>query len=244
VAEKVIAKAVVHIHSAWSYDGNWELPRIADLFGRRGYDVVLTAEHDRTFNEQRWEDYKKACREASTARTLIVPGIEYSDETNTIHVLVWGVPVFLGNNQPTGDLLRKATGKNGICVLAHPSRCEAWKKLDSSWLPLFHGIELWNRKFDGIAPSREASGLLKVPGTSTAFVGLDFHRINQLFPLTMMIQINGTLSAENVFTALRTGNSCPLALGISALRFTGGFLSPVAAAADRIRRLIAKSIKE
>jgi hypothetical protein len=239
----MIVKAVTHIHSAWSYDGNWDLSRIAGFFGRLGYDLVLTAEHDRTFDHQRWEDYKKACSEASSKNTLIIPGIEYSDANNDIHVLAWGVSEFLGSNQSTGDILKKASEKNGICVLAHPSRRKAWQKIDSSWLPLFHGIELWNRKFDGIAPSREASDLLKSFSKATPFVALDFHRINQFFPLSMMIQVNGSLSAENVFIALRMGHSYPLALGISASRFTGGYLSPCVKLADRIRRLIAKSIK-
>lgn len=239
----LIVKAVAHIHSEWSYDGSWTLSRIAHFFSRFGYDLVLTAEHDRTFDNQRWEDYKKACREVSTKKILVIPGIEYSDENNIIHVLTWGVSEFLGTNQPTVDILNKVFKKNGICVLAHPSRHDAWQKLDSSWLPLFHGIELWNRKFDGITPSRDAITLLEVSGKAIPFVGLDFHRGNQLFPLSMMIQVNNTLSANNVFNALRTGNSYPLALGISALRFTKGFMSFCAKSANRIRRQIAKSIK-
>jgi len=219
VAEKVIAKTVAHIHSVWSYDGKWELSKIASFFGRLGYDVILTAEHNRTFDKQRWENYKKSCREASTKRTLIIPGIEYSDETNTIHVLVWGVSVLLGNNQPTGDLLRKATEKNGICVLAHPSRRKAWQQLDAAWLPLLHGLELWNRKADGIAPSREAIDLLKANSKLKPFVGLDFHRPNQLFPLSMMITINGSLSPDSVFDSLRSGNYQSFALGFPAIFF-------------------------
>ncbi len=239
----MIVKAVAHIHSEWSYDSNWTLSRIAHFFSRFGYDLVLTAEHDCTFDNQRWEDYKKACREASTKKTLVIPGIEYSDENNIIHVLVWGVSEFLGNNQPTVDILKKVCEKNGICVLAHPSRHNAWQKLDNSWLPLFHGIELWNRKFDGITPSSAAINLLQYSRKSIPFVGLDFHRVNQFFPLTMMIQVNNTLSANNVFTALRTGNSYPMAFGISALHFTKGFMFFCVKSADRVRRQIAKSIK-
>lgn len=239
----MIAKAITHIHSTWSYDGNWDLSGIAGFFCHLGYDVVLTAEHDRTFDGQRWEDYKKACVEVSTKNSVVIPGIEYSDEDNTVHVLVWGVSEFLGSNQPTGDMLKKAREKNGVCVLAHPSRRQAWQAVDRSWLPLFHGIELWNRKFDGIAPSREASDLLELSGKAVPFVGLDLHRSNQLFPLSMMIQVDGTLSADNVLAALKTGRSYPLALGISASHFNDGFLSSCVKSADRVRRLIAKSIK-
>jgi hypothetical protein len=241
--KKMIVKAVAHIHSDWSYDGTWPLSKMANLFGKIGYQVILTTEHDSTFDCERWLAYQQACSAASTENILVIPGIEYSDTNNTIHVLVWGISEFLGNNQPTGDILNKVSKRNGICVLAHPSRRDAWQRLDNTWLPLFHGIELWNRKFDGIAPSQEASDLLKLSGKSTPFVGLDFHQANQIFPLTMMIQINDILSADDVLTSLRAGHSYPLALGFSAMRFTGGFLALFVKSADRIRRLIAKSIK-
>jgi len=239
----MLVRAVVHVHSEWSYDGAWTLEKIANLFRRLNCKVILMSEHDISFDHTRWESYQKACAKLSDEGLLIIPGIEYSDENNAIHVLTWAVAEFLGNNQPTGNILEKVNEKNGICVFAHPSRHEAWQRLDSSWLPLFHGIEFWNRKFDGIAPSREASDLLKLSGKSTPFVGLDFHRINQLFPLSMMIHVKGTLSKDNVFTALRTGQSYPLAMGVSALRFTDGFLSSSVKVADRIRRLASKLIK-
>ena len=121
-----IAKAVSHIHSEWSYDAYWPLSKIAWFFEKIGYRLVLTNEHDRTFDNKRWEEYRNACCEASTDRILIVPGLEYSDVTNTIHVLVWGTLPFLGNNHNIETLLRKVNELNGICVLAHPSRKNAW----------------------------------------------------------------------------------------------------------------------
>ena len=34
-----------HVHTSWSYDGEWALEDVARTFGRLGYDAVLTAEH-------------------------------------------------------------------------------------------------------------------------------------------------------------------------------------------------------
>lgn len=239
----LIVKAVTHIHSEWSYDGHMTITRIVKLFDKLGYDIVLTAEHDRTFDNNRWENYKNSCCEASTKRTLIVPGIEYSDANNAVHILVWGVSEFLGKGQETGHLLQKANEKNGICVLAHPGRRDAWQQLAKSWVPFLHGIEIWNRKFDGIVPSQNAIDLLRTYSTVTPFAGLDLHQINQLFPLSMMLEINGDLSVENVLSALRSSTCHPLAFGFSTSYFTNGFLFSFAKIVDSIRRKISNIIK-
>lgn len=236
-------KAVLHIHSAWSYDGKWNLSKIANFFGTLGYDLILTAEHDRTFDDESWVDYQKACLKASTKRTLIIPGMEYSDADNIVHILVWGVSEFLGKNLKTGDLLQKANIKKGICVLAHPGRRNAWQKLEKSWIPLLHGIEIWNRKFDGIAPSQEAVEILRANHRIVPFAGLDFHQANQAYPLSMSIVIDGTLSTENVFHALRKSQCAPMVYGLSATHFTKGMPFSISKIADRARRTLSRIIK-
>ena len=47
------ARAVAHVHSQWSYDASWSLSRIAAVFSRMHYSVVLMSEHSRgfTFNQ-------------------------------------------------------------------------------------------------------------------------------------------------------------------------------------------------
>lgn len=98
--EGVIAKAAVHIHSNWSHDGKWTLSRIADFFSKIGYRIVLTSEHDATFDNDRWQAYRDACRAASTDKFLLVPGMEYSDASNTVHVLVWESKLFWESSSP------------------------------------------------------------------------------------------------------------------------------------------------
>ena len=92
--------AACHVHSDWSYDGKWALPALADEFARRGYRILFMTEHDRGFTEDRRREHRAACAKASSGRILVVPGIEYSDAANIVHVLVWGDVPFLGKTCP------------------------------------------------------------------------------------------------------------------------------------------------
>ena len=80
-------RAAAHVHSDWSYDASWALPDLARAFARRGYDVVLMAEHDRGFDAERWAAYRMTCAAASSDRILLVPGMEYEDADNVVPVI-------------------------------------------------------------------------------------------------------------------------------------------------------------
>ncbi len=201
-----------HVHSCWSYDGVWSLPTIAAEFGRRGYRIIMTSEHDRGFSESRRLLHREACAEASGEKVLLLPGVEYSDANNIVHVLVWGAVPFLGEGMPTAELLKAVKASHGVAVLAHPSRRNAWKLYDPRWAKDLNGIELWNRKTDGWAPSRNAPSLLKNSGV-TPFVGMDFHDRRQLFPLAMRLDIRTALSEQSVLDCLRTRRCYATAFG-------------------------------
>jgi len=119
--------AACHVHSKWSYDASWSLEALSDRFSRRGSRILMMTEHDRGFSASRLEQYRAACAQASSDKILVVPGIEYSDATNRTHVLVWGNIPFLGEGLPTGEMLEAARAANGLAVLAHPSRQDAWR---------------------------------------------------------------------------------------------------------------------
>lgn len=203
-------RAVSHVHSEWSYDGSWTLDQLVREFSGRGYHVMLTTEHDRGFSESRWADYRAACREASTEELLIIPGIEYSDPDNIIHVLTWGDVPFLGENLPTKAMLERVREAGGVAVLAHPSRRKAWQRFDAGWSEYLTGIEVWNRKTDGWRPSPDAPALLALAGCHP-FVGVDFHDRRQLFPLTMALDCPLPLSPSVVLDCLRARRCEPLA---------------------------------
>jgi hypothetical protein len=235
-------RIAAHVHSTWSYDGEWELADLARAFARRGYDAVLMSEHDRTFDDERWPAFREACAAASAGGALLVPGIEYSDAANLVHVPVWGSEDFLGKNRPTGELLRDVRAAGATAVLAHPHRREAWRSFEPEWLTLAAGIEIWNRKVDGWAPS--PAGLeLAAAHDLRPFVGLDFHSARQFFPLAMTAPLESELSAEAVLRLVQTGAVRPMAFGRSAASFSQGRGLEAVRAGEHVRRPLARAYR-
>ena len=203
-----------HVHTSWSYDGEWALEDVARTFGRLGYDAVLTAEHCRTFDQRRWEEYKTACS------------------------VVWGSSVpFLGSARPTLEILQAASEHAAATLMAHPNRRDALSRFLTDWAPLLTGVEIWNRKYDGVAPNCDAQALADeydlVP-----FVGLDFHNARQFFPLAMSISAGTAPSASTLVHAIRSGSCRPELLGVPASRFTRGAEGATVRALEDVRRAI------
>lgn len=227
-------RAALHVHSDWSYDGSWPLIRIARDFSVRGYDLVLMAEHDRSFDSRRWREYRRACARASERGALLVPGIEYSDPTETLHFPVWGVP-FMGRGRDPLDLLDDVRARGGATLLAHPARRDAHRLLTDECLARLDGIEVWNRKYDGLGPSRRALELASTADLPPLF-GLDFHTPRQFFPLALRLPRPGTGSAEEVAGYLKHGRCRPEAFGLPARRVLAGPAVWAACEAERARR--------
>lgn len=211
-------RVAAHVHSDWSYDGRWSLDQVAAAFGRLGYDAVLLAEHDRGFDSTRWTAYRRACAEASTDSVLLIPGVEYSDAANRVHVPVWGDIPFLGEGVETGELLRRSHDAGGVAIIAHLGRREVWRTVEDDWLHRLHGLELWNRKYDGYAPNPAAAGLLRDHTDLIPFVSLDFHTARQLHPLAMIIEPSTGRDEAGVLDAIRSRRASPTAFGIAATR--------------------------
>jgi hypothetical protein len=235
--------AACHIHSDWSYDGKWSLAALVAKFERRGYRILMVTDHDRGFSELRHRQHREACLAASSERMSVLPGIEYSDASNIIHVLVWGPVPFLGEGVPTLDVLKAVRATNGIAVLAHPSRREAWRLVEHAWADYLLGIEVWNRKTDGWAPSSAASRLIK--GASVVpFVGLDFHDRKQFFPLTMQIDIRSSMIDEDsVLESLRRRRCCACVFGVPLNRGFYRWTIPALKTAESSRRFLARMYK-
>ena len=199
-------RAASHLHSDWSDDGSWTLPDLAAALGERGYDVLLTTEHSRGWAAERWRDFRAACADVGSERQLVVPGIEYNDPDNVVHVLVWGDVPFYGPTPDIGAMLPRVTADGGVAVLAHPWRRQAYERVGEDWYRHLTAVELWNRKYDGWAPNRHAAAMAADHGLPV-FAGLDFHRSNQFFPLAVEIEapapVSGGLTAEAVVDALR-----------------------------------------
>jgi predicted metal-dependent phosphoesterase TrpH len=238
----VTVRVAPHVHSDWSYDGRWKLAELARAFARRGYDAVLMAEHDRTFDAGRWTAYQEACAAASADGALLVPGIEYSDAENRVHVPVWGVGGFLGAGRPTAELLADVRAHGGVAVIAHPGRRDAWRVLPDTTVALAHGIEIWNRKYDGWAPSAEALELVR-RARLQPYVGLDFHTARQFFPLALAAPGGVARDPDAVADALRAGRLVPTALRLPAARLSDGRGLGAARAGERARRLLRQAVR-
>jgi predicted metal-dependent phosphoesterase TrpH len=198
-------RAAAHVHSDWSDDGVWSLESIARSFRRRRYDVVLMCEHSRDWTARRYDEYVEACAAASPDGLLLVPGIEYEDEDNVVHVAVWGDLPFFGGTPDIGELLGEVAAANGSSVLAHPWRRDAWRRFEESWTRNLTAIEVWNRKYDGWAPNRSALEMVRRDGLRE-FVSLDFHTRRQFFPLAMELRVDTRrLERDAVHSALRAG---------------------------------------
>jgi hypothetical protein len=178
-------------------------------------------EHDRGFTASRLDEYERACAEASSEAVRVVPGIEYSDAANTVHILVWGAHRFFGEALASTDLLQQVAATGAIAVLAHPSRKEAWKQFDPHWGAFLLGMEVWNRKTDGWAPCKTAASLMA--GTALLpFVGMDFHTQRQLFPLATELEMQPPVTEAAVLACLRSRRCRATALG----RPIDAFLDP------------------
>lgn len=230
-------RVVIHAHSLWSYDGRYSLDRIARIYGRLGADAVMMTEHDTGFAPERFAAYRATCAASSTPRCHLVPGIEYSSPDNDIHILTWGVGRFLGEHRPVLDTLRDVQAAGGVAVLAHPARRRAWAKVDPAWFGLLHGIELWNRKTDGIAHGPEALALIRQTGLP-AFAGHDFHRLRQIWPIWQGVDPPppGADPEAALVAAIAGGRSTAMAFGRPILDPDGAPRSLHHARAERLRR--------
>jgi hypothetical protein len=227
--------AAFHVHSEWSYDAEIPLSEIAALFHDKQCDAVFMCEHDRGFSQDRLDDYTRACEQAGLAGPLLVPGIEYADPEDRVHVPVWGPVPFLGEEVPTGELLRAVAAHGGAAVLAHPVRRDAWKTFVPEWLELCGGIEIWTRKWDGWAPNPRACQIAEEAGL-VGFGALDLHRQHQMFPLRMELELDGALSVESCVEALRRGHCRALIGGRPVAPLTHGGVGAAAQAVERVRR--------
>jgi hypothetical protein len=227
--------AACHIHSDWSYDGKWSVQALSGIFGRRGYRILLMTEHDRGFSPERLDRYRECCAQANSEKILVIPGIEYSDASNTVHVLVWGPVPFLGEALPTASLLQQVRRSNGVAVLAHPARRNAWKVFDPAWCELLLGIEIWNRKTDGWAPNWNTPSSMHT-SQLVPFVGMDFHDWNQIFPLAMALKLPDNPTEEQVINCLRSRECHALAFGRPAQDAQSPWLRPVLHSAETCRR--------
>jgi hypothetical protein len=227
-----------HLHSTWSYDGRYSLRELAERFRSRGYAGMIVSEHDQGFNPARFEAYRQECLGLSERGFVVVPAMEYSDADNRVHVVVVGPDVFLGEARPTLSLLEDARARDAYCILAHPTRRLAWQLVTPRMRSLLSGVEVWNRKTDGIGPSREGLDLQQETSLPPFFAH-DFHTARQQFPFSMRLELSEP-TPEAVVAALHAGRHAPCLFRrpttLAWLHRRQGWLRTV----ERVRRTLAR----
>ena len=208
-------------------------------------------EHSRGFTSAKWDEYLQACSAASTPKIILVPGIEYGDDDDIVHIPVWGSVPFFGEAPQISDLLAQVSEADGTAVWAHPWRRDAWQRFEPSWCQHLSAVEVWNRKYDGIAPNRRSVDISRSYGTRT-FVSLDFHTRRQLFPLSLALQLDqrgedGILApdqipADKVYAAIRAGRFSPRAFGLPLKPLTTGLPAATLRTLESGRRMAARLV--
>jgi hypothetical protein len=238
-----MVRIAAHVHSAWSYDGEWALDGLVREFRRRGYDAVLMAEHDHGFDQKRWIAYQEACAECSTSDLLLIPGMEYADPDNVVHTTIWGDAIpFFGSGRPTLSVLCDASEHNAASVFAHPLRRNALSRYRTEWAPFLTAVEIWNRKYDGVAP-RPALETFARQEQLARFASLDFHTRRQFFPLAMCVSLQQPVSPSAVVREIRAGACRPEFLRLSAIRCTRGVEGATLRGLEDARRLVRDPVR-
>ena len=134
----------LHAHTTWS-DGELSLPRLVDLYGRSGFDVLCVTDHcvrtddpwlaptppHRIVHAANYDDYLSAIEaEAQRARSeydlLVVPGLELTyndlDPYRAAHAVAVGCRAYVSVDRGVDAALAHARGEGAALVAAHPFR--------------------------------------------------------------------------------------------------------------------------
>jgi hypothetical protein len=149
-----------HIHTTYS-DGVLPLPKVVDLFGQSGHDVIAISDHivnedsglgkvahriGNSLNAESWKRYaEQIAREGERAwrayGMLVLPGAEMTRNTinrdTSVHVLALGLDDFLCADGDPLEMLAAIRARGAVSVACHPHEMSEW--FANTWY-------LWNRR--------------------------------------------------------------------------------------------------
>lgn len=237
-----------HIHSSFSDDSDWELPRLIRVLRRAGFDGALVCDHDRTMDAGTWARIQHECDQlGDDTGFLLVPGIEYQDPDHIVHLPVFGRAPFYGRSPIIDDVVRRAREDGAAAIFAHPQRREAWRRFDPAWAPYLTGIEAWNRKYDGVRPNTWALAQAEQLGLP-ATVALDWHGTRQLYPLALRVPSpprgDNRQRSGAVVSSMLAGRMRATAFGIDVARFDQGPLGRSTRGFESLRTWAAPKVRQ
>ncbi len=222
-----------HIHTTYS-DGVLPLPKVIDLFGQSGHDVIAITDHivnrdsglgkvahriGNSLDPESWKRYadeidREAERAWSTYGMLVLRGAEMTRNTinrnTSVHVLALGLDEYLSADGDPLDMIKEIRNRGAVSVACHPHEMSEW--FANTWY-------LWNRrKF--VAPLIDLWEvgcrweLYPVISRQSLphLANSDFHRPEHLYAWKSLVQAEK--SRAGVLAALKRGS------GIGVLRLS------------------------
>jgi hypothetical protein len=197
-------KGALHLHTTLSHDGKLSLDELAIFLRGHGYDFICITEHSYDINRDDMLAQSEKCAQLSSSDFLIIPGIEFRCHDD-IDILGYGVIEPIESDDPV-EVIAHIRKYNGVPVLAHPMIRNY--PLDSIWVSLLDGAEIWNNGEGKYLPQartlKKFSEFLKWQPKLKAFFGIDLHRPTTYFPIATMIQANENNRIE-ILKALGAG---------------------------------------
>ena len=222
-----------HIHTTYS-DGVLPLPKVVDLFGRSGHDVIAITDHivnrdnglgrvahriHHSLNPETWKRYaeeidREAERAWRTYRMVVLPGAEMTRNTinrdTSVHVLALGLDEYLSADGDPIEMLKAIRARGAVSVACHPHEMSEW--FANTWY-------LWNRR-KTVAPLVDLWEvgcrweLYPVISRESLphMANSDFHRPEHIYAWKTLLKAEK--KRESVLAALRRGT------GIGVLRLT------------------------
>jgi len=187
---------IFHIHSVYSYDSEFSLSRIKEILIRRGYRFGVICDHQKDFDDKRFETLRAECAGLSDRTFCLIPGLEF--EFGSVHILGVGMSSYFDPEDIAGCL--DGIGlRNGLLVWAHPSLKDLNRM--NPYLHLLNGVEVWSARYGSkYAPSVSLCSLINNLNNVFAYAGVDAHREDQLHDLYLKMELEkieeGAILAE------------------------------------------------
>ena len=222
-----------HIHTTYS-DGILPLPKVVDIFGQSGHDVIAITDHivnrdnglgriahriRHSLDAESWKRYAdeidlEAERAWRAYGMVVIPGAEMTRNTinrdTSVHVLALGLDEYMSADGDPMEMLREIRQRGSVSVACHPHEMSEWYA--NTWY-------LWNRR-KVVAPLVDLWEvgcrweLFPVVSRESLphMANSDFHRPEHLYAWKTLLRAEKR--RESVLSALRWG------AGIGVLRFT------------------------
>ncbi len=195
-------RVLAHAHSHYSHDSTLALSDWVSIARDLRVGTVLLTDHEETgWDDERFAEYVRDCRDKSTRDVTLVPGIEFSQEGR--HLLCYGLAAFPSRPSSASALAEAVRAQGRWLCLAHPAKYR-WR-YSAAVLDAVDAVEVWNSKwiYDGMLGPHPRT--LRLASDTIWMAGQDVHKtkhLSRLFLETPSDDVLADLAARRyVFVA-------------------------------------------